>query len=127
MSTETKAATVSYLRLAFSLALFALAAWFAVTGEARFDLGGDEFSNRRAIHVDARGLDAAVVGLVFAGVGLLNLALGLRGPARFVVLLDGGGGVGLDDDLRPRESGAGRHQLVRGLASRRRLTPAPSP
>jgi len=82
MSTETKGAIVSYPRLAFSIVLFAMAAWFAFTGRAQFHLGGDEYSSRRGIAVDAHGLDAVIVGLVFAGVGLLNLALGVRGPAR---------------------------------------------
>jgi hypothetical protein len=84
MTTERKSAIVSYPRLAFSIVLFAMAAWFAVTGRAQFNLGGDE-SGRRAIAVDAHGIDAVVIGLVFAGVGLLNLALGLRGRARLTV------------------------------------------
>jgi hypothetical protein len=89
MTTDTKGAILSYPRLAFSVVLFALATWFAVTGEARFHLGGNEFSNRRGIAVDAHGIDAVVIGLVLAGVGLLNLALGLRGPARLPVFWTG--------------------------------------
>ena len=71
-----------YLRIAFSVLLFGMGAYYALTGEARFDIGGDDNSNRHAIHVNAHGLDAVVVGGVFVAIGLVNLALGLRGRGR---------------------------------------------
>ena len=86
-----RARRFSYLRLAFTLVFFGFGAWYAVTREARFDIGGDENSNRRAIHVDAHGMDAVVVGAVFVALGLLNLALGIPGGARIPVFWSGAG------------------------------------
>jgi hypothetical protein len=86
---EDRARTFSYVRLAFTLAFFAFGGWQAVTREARFDIGGDDNSNRRAIHVDARGMDAVVVGAAFVALGLLNLALAIPGPARIPVFWSG--------------------------------------
>jgi hypothetical protein len=71
-----------YVRIAFSVLLFGMGAYYALTGEARFDIGGDDNSNRHAIHVNAHGLDAVVIGGVFVAIGLVNLALALRGRGR---------------------------------------------
>ena len=84
-----RATRFSYVRLAFTVLFFGFGAWYAVTREARFDVGGDDNSNRRAIHVDAHGLDAVVVGAVFVALGLLNLALGIPGPSRIPVFWAG--------------------------------------
>ena len=86
-----RAMRFSYVRLAFTLLFFGVGAWYAVTREARFDIGGDDNSNRRAIHVDAHGMDAVVVGAVFVALGLLNLALGIPGEARIPVFWSGAG------------------------------------
>ena len=86
---EDRATRFSYVRLAFTVLFFGFGAWYAVTREARFDVGGDDNSNRRAIHVDAHGLDAVVVGAVFVALGLLNLALGIPGPSRIHVFWAG--------------------------------------
>jgi len=86
---EDRATRFSYVRLAFTVLFFGFGAWYAVTREARFDVGGDDNSNRRAIHVDAHGLDAVVVGAVFVALGLLNLALGIPGPSRIPVFWAG--------------------------------------
>ena len=83
------APAVSPARLIGSLLLFAVGAWFALRGEARFTLGGDDYGNRHPIHVDAHGLDAGAIGCVFLGLGLVNLALGVRGRARLGVLWAG--------------------------------------
>jgi hypothetical protein len=79
-----------YVHLAFSLLLFGMGAFYALTGEARFDLGGDDTSNRRAIHVNAHGVDAVAIGCVFVAIGLVNLANGLRGRARLRAFWAGG-------------------------------------
>jgi len=83
------AAPFPYARLAGSLLFFGFGAWYAISGEARFTLGGDDYSNRHPIHVDAHGLDAIVIGCVFVGIGLVNLALGVRGRARLHVFWAG--------------------------------------
>jgi hypothetical protein len=88
---EDRAARFSYVRLAFTLFFFALGGWYGVTREARFDIGGDDNSNRRAIHVDAHGMDAVAVGAVFVALGLINLALGIPGQARIPVFWSGAG------------------------------------
>ena len=82
---------VSYPRLAFSLFLFALGGWYALSREARFQIGGDDLSNRHPIRVDAHGLDAIVIGCVFVGVGLVNLAIGVPGRWRRPVFWAGAG------------------------------------
>jgi len=84
-----RAALVSPPRLIGSVLLFAVGAWFALRGEARFTLGGDDYGNRNPIHVDAHGLDAVAIGCVFLGLGLVNLALGIRGRARLAVFWAG--------------------------------------
>ena len=84
-----RATRFSYVRLAFTVLFFGFGAWCAVTREARFDIGGDDLSNRHAIHVDAHGTDAVVVGAVFVALGLLNLALGIPGPSRIPVFWAG--------------------------------------
>lgn len=88
------AAPFPYARVAGSLLLFALGGWYALSGEARFTLGGDDLSNRHPIYVDAHGLDAVVIGCVFVGLGLVNLALGVRGRARLRVFWAGAGLLG---------------------------------
>jgi len=65
-------------RLIGSVVLFAIGGWYAITHEARFVLGGSDLSNRGAVNVNAHGLDAVAIGCVFLGLGLVNLALGLR-------------------------------------------------
>jgi len=72
------------VRLFFTILFCALGLWFAATGRAKFNLGGDD-DGRRAIHVDARGLDAAAIGAFFIGLGVVNLALGIRGDRRIAV------------------------------------------
>jgi hypothetical protein len=92
---------VSLPRLIGSVLLFAIGAWFALSGEARFTLGGDDLSNRHPIHVDAHGLDAVAIGCVFLGLGSVNLALGVRGRARRAVFWAGAAllGAALADGL----------------------------
>jgi hypothetical protein len=89
-----RARRFSYVRLGFTLLLFGLGAWYALTGKARFDIGGDDLSNRHAIHVDAHGMDAVVVGAVFVALGLLNLALAIPGASRIPVFWAGAGLLG---------------------------------
>ena len=86
---------VSYPRLAFSLFLFALGGWYAFSRQARFQIGGDDLSNRHPIPVDAQGLDAIVIGCVFIGVGLVNLAIGVRGRLRRSIFWAGAALLGL--------------------------------
>ena len=80
---------VSYPRLAFSLFLLVLGGWYAFSREARFQIGGDDLSNRHPIRVDAHGLDAVVIGCVFVGVAFVNLAIGVRGRLRRAVFWAG--------------------------------------
>jgi hypothetical protein len=91
---EDRARRFSYVRLAATLILFGFGAWCALTREARFDIGGDDTSNRHAIHVDAHGMDAVVVGAVFVALGLLNLALAIPGDSRIPVFWAGAGLLG---------------------------------
>jgi len=86
-----RARRFSNVRLAFTLLFFGFGAWCAITRQARFDIGGDDLSNRHAIHVDAHGMDAVVVGAVFVALGLLNLALGIPGDSRIPVFWAGAG------------------------------------
>jgi hypothetical protein len=74
--------------------LCGLGLWFAVTGRARFALGGDQDSPARrngVIHVDARGADAVAVGGFFVALGILNLAQGIRSRRRIPVFWTGAG------------------------------------
>jgi hypothetical protein len=79
---------VSYGRLVGSVLLFALGAWFVITQEAKFTLGGDRDSvweSRRGSSVDAKGLDAVAIGSAVIGLGVVNLALGIRSQRRIPV------------------------------------------
>ena len=74
-------------RLLFSIPFWGLGLWMAIRQRAQFTLGGDPDSptRRNWIPVDASGWDAIVIGLAFIAVGLLNFALGIRGPQRIPV------------------------------------------
>jgi hypothetical protein len=88
------AAPFPYARAAGSLLFFALGAWCALSGRAKFTLGGDDYSNRHPIYVDAHGMDAAAIGSALVGLGLVNLALGVRGRARLRVFWAGAAVLG---------------------------------
>ena len=77
------------LRLIFTLILCGYGLWVAIRQETGFTLGGEAFSE--GLHVDATGLDAVVIGVVFIAVGILNLALAIRGPRRIPVFWTGAG------------------------------------
>jgi hypothetical protein len=80
--------TAFYGRLLGSLFLFALGAWFVVTQRATFRFGGrDNPTSVRhlGIPVDASGLDAVAIGTAIIGLGVINLALGIRSRRRILV------------------------------------------
>lgn len=77
-------------RVFFTFLLTGVGLWYAVTGRAKFALGGDEYG-RRAIAVDARGLDAVAIGCFFIGLGIVNLALAVAGNRRIPVFWTGAG------------------------------------
>ena len=76
-----------YGRLLGSLVLFGLGGWFVVTQEASFRLGGTDggTGTRRGTFVDATGLDATAIGCLIIGLGVINLALGIRSGRRIPV------------------------------------------
>ena len=80
--------TAFHGRLLGSLFLFALGAWFVVTQNANFRLGGRKNPtsvSQRGISVDASGLDAIAIGSAVIGLGVINLALGIRSRRRIPV------------------------------------------
>jgi hypothetical protein len=81
-----RSAILSYPHLAFAIFFFGLGAWYVVTGEARFDMGGDDLHDRHRVRVNAHGANAVVIGCVFFAVALLSAGQGVRHPwrARFV-------------------------------------------
>lgn len=76
------------MRVFTSLIFWGIGAWFAFAQRAHFLLGGDEY-DRHAINVDARGWDAIAIACAFVAVGIINLALGVRGPSRIPVFWTG--------------------------------------
>jgi hypothetical protein len=81
-------------RLIATLFLSALGLWFAITPWADFLLGGNirrPYKRNRVIFVDATGWDAVAIGCVFIALGIINLALGIRGPRRIPVFWVGAG------------------------------------
>jgi hypothetical protein len=75
-------------RALFSLIFWGVGAWFAISERAHFSLGGDDYG-RHAINVDARGWNAIAIAAVFFALGIINLAIGIRGPARIPVFWAG--------------------------------------
>src|ERR1041384_5639796 len=75
-------------RLIGTILLCGLGLWFALSGRAKFSLGGDPDSphnQKHVIPVNAAGLDAIAIGTFIIGLGVINLALGIRGPRRIPV------------------------------------------
>src|SRR5262245_32746930 len=84
----TRRSTAFYGRLLGSLFLFALGAWFVVTERATFRFGGRDnptSASQVGIPVDASGLDAVAIGTAIIGLGVINLALGIRSRRRILV------------------------------------------
>jgi hypothetical protein len=79
-------------RVIGSLLLFALAAYWIIGQRATFTLGGDD--NGGGDPVDARGYDAIAIGLVPLGLGIVNLAVGIRGRGRIPVFWWGAAALG---------------------------------
>jgi hypothetical protein len=72
--------------------LLALGGWFVVTREANVLIGGSEnpiSATDRGTPVDAEGLDAAAIGCAIIGLGVINLALGIRSRRRIPVFWAG--------------------------------------
>lgn len=87
-----------YPRLIGTILLCTLGLWFAITGRARFGLGGDPdstYKRNAVVRVDARGLDAAAIGVFFIGLGVVNLALGIRDQKRITTFWIGVALLGL--------------------------------
>lgn len=76
-----------WVRLFFTILFCGLGLWFAITGRAKFLMGGSQsqVSNARVTQVDATGFDAVAIGLVAIALGVINLALGIAGPRRIPV------------------------------------------
>ena len=76
-----------YARLVASLFLFSLGGWFAITQDASFRLGGRDggTGSRRGTFVNATGPDAIAIGCLIIGLGVINLALGMRSRRRIPV------------------------------------------
>lgn len=77
-----------------SILLWAVGSWFAIRQRAEFSFGGDPdsvYEHNGVIHVDAHGWDAIAIGLVFYGLGLLNVAQAIAGRARIPVFWLGAG------------------------------------
>jgi hypothetical protein len=86
------ATAMFYPRLIGTILLSGLGLWFAISGHARFGLGGDpddSFKRDAVIHVNARGLDAVAIGVFFIGLGVVNLALGIRDRRRIATFWTG--------------------------------------
>jgi len=83
----------------FSACLFAWGLWIAVTGRARFDVGGSEHGTSRPVRIDAEGLDAIVIGIFIMGIGLLGVVQymtgkrALRLPLAYLALTMVGGSL----------------------------------
>ena len=79
-------------RLVPLVLLGGLGLWFALSGRAHFKLGGSDFSEsaeRRAIPVDARGLDAVAIGCALLALGILGMAQGTRDATRIPIFWTG--------------------------------------
>ena len=71
--------------------LCAIGLWIAIAQHAKFTLGGDDYGNKKPIHVDAHGLDAMAIGFAIIAVGIVNLALAIRSHRRIPVFWTGAG------------------------------------
>lgn len=81
-------------RAFFTVLLCGLGLWFALSGRAKFMLGGNPDSmvrNNHVIYVDARGIDAVAIGCFFIALGIVNLALGIADRRRIPVFWAGAG------------------------------------
>jgi hypothetical protein len=76
-------------RLLGSIVLWAIGLWFTITQHAKFTLGGRR--TRPGMPVNAFGLDAIAIGCFFLSLGIINLALGIRGERRIPVFWAGAG------------------------------------
>lgn len=79
-------------RLVGTILLCGIGLWFALTGRARFGLGGDPDSSFRrsgVVRVNATGLDAVAIGAVFVAIGIINLSIGIPGRRRIPVFWTG--------------------------------------
>jgi hypothetical protein len=74
--------------------LCAVGLWFAVSGRAHFTFGGDDYGKSHPMYVDARKWDAVAIGAVFIALGIINLAVAIRGPRRIPVFWTGAGLLG---------------------------------
>lgn len=84
--------TKFYGRLVGSLFLFAVGGWFVITRHANFRLGGKRDPTsalQRGTLVDAAGLDAIAIGCAVIGLGVINLALGIRSRRRIPIFWAG--------------------------------------
>jgi hypothetical protein len=68
-----------------SVILFAFAAYCLIGQSAVFTLGGDDNGGGHPIYVNAQGSDAIAIGLVPLGLGIVNIAAGIRGRGRIAV------------------------------------------
>jgi hypothetical protein len=81
-------------RVVGTVILCAIGLWIVLSGRAKFTVGGDPDSptnTRHPIYVNAHGLDAMVIGCVPIALGIINLALAVRGPRRIPVFWTGAG------------------------------------
>lgn len=78
-----------YVRLFFTLLFFAFGLYWAIGQRAKFDVGGSESGSSRPIHVYAEGIDAIAIGVFAMGVGIINLAAGMRSRRRIPVFWAG--------------------------------------
>lgn len=77
------------VRVFITIIFCALGSWAIIGQRAKFNLGGDDNSSRRAIHVDAHGVDAIAIGVFVFGAGIVNLAAGLRDHRRIPIFWTG--------------------------------------
>jgi hypothetical protein len=83
---------VSPSRIVGTILLCGIGLWLAVTRHAKFQFGGDPDSTYRrsgVIHVNATGADAVAIGAFFIALGIINLAIGIRGHRRIPVFWTG--------------------------------------
>lgn len=79
-------------RVVGTIVLCGIGIWYAAAGQAQFRLGGNtRWPKKSAIYVDAAGLDAVAIGCFFISLGVINLALGIRGRRRIPVFWTGAG------------------------------------